>query len=292
MSQLHLYGPFVELKGDIIRINGPLTSQSEITNSARNLFMGNTSGAVITTGIRNTLFGSISGPLISAGSLNSFFGDFTGPLVTSGNGNCFFGQACAPVATTCSDCTVLGQNGGPTLTTGNGNVFIGRGAGTNVTTGAFNIIIGHNQGAPSNTTGCTFIGSSGNTTSCYLLGVSGVSQTGPTAAVTVNASGQLGITAPSRREDKENIVAMDKEANHQKLMAVLPRDYVYKNWDPQVLQHGVIIDEVVNSFPEIIGYHNGEARWVSLEQLIVPIIADLQLLWEKFDETHPVVMQQ
>lgn len=236
------------------------------------------------TGARNTGVGSTVGGAATTAANNTIVGAYAAPVLTTGTGNCIFGDGLAASLTTGSSNVLSGTAAGAVLSTGShnlilGNTFATNQAGQTLTTGSNNIIL---QGdvPTSSTSNAIVIGKGGSHSSCTIAGITGVNQTGPNVAVTVNGSGVLGVGAVSLREFKENITAINEEENHFKLMQVLPRNYTFKAWEEKILQHGVIIDEVKEVFPELIGQCNGQDFYVNYEQFIALLIADLQYAWK------------
>lgn len=234
-----------------------------------NVSIGPNTGNATSTASRNTLLGFGVGGALTSGGYNTLGGTSAGNQITTG------------VANVC-----LGSSAAPALTTGSNNfiVAVTGGTGTGIATGSGNISICSNPGADDSNT--TRIGQT--QTRCFVQGISGISQTGPNVACTVNSAGQIGIGAVSLREMKDDIVAIDQQENHVKMMQVKARNYTYKAWEEKVLQHGVIIDEIKPIYPELVGQSRGEDFYVNYEQFIALLIAEVQYLSGRLDRLENV----
>jgi hypothetical protein len=130
-------------------------------------------------GTDNTAVGSQT-LFANTGSNNTGIG--SGPLFSNGTGN---------------DNTAVGFEALISNTTGSRNIALGSGAGSALGTGGpgdDNIEIGNDGGGFD--AGTIRIGTQGTQGTCFIAGIAGVSESGPVAAVTINANGQLG-TAPA-----------------------------------------------------------------------------------------------
>jgi Chaperone of endosialidase len=142
-----------------------------------------------------------------------------------------------------------------TLATGSFNTGLGDGAGATVTSGGSNIIIGSTPGGRgeviSSASNVICIGLPGTNTSnrTYINNI--YSPVAIARAVFVNADGQLGTLASSRRY-KEEIKPMDKSS--EALLALKPVTFRYKkDVDPaRMLSFGLIAEEVAEISPDLI----------------------------------------
>lgn len=300
---------------------GQGTGATSIAGSVSNSVVGSYSGLAINTAQRVEIFGPDAGTLITNQTDVNLFGYRAGWKATASN-LVALGNQCFSVATGLNNCgtgiqtgskvttgaanTLYGNNNAVNLTTGSNNDIFGYAVAPNLTLGSNNLIFGNNQNgqnaaalvdgsnniilfsdaAGPSDSGKIIIGKPAVHSTCYISGITAVSQTGPNVAVTVNGSGQLGVGAVSLREFKEDITPINEEENHLKLMTVLPRNYTFKSWTDKVLQHGVIIDEIKEVFPELVGqvpdHETGGKKdfYVNYEQFIALLIADLQYAWK------------
>lgn len=195
--------------------NSDITSLSAITDGN-----GNTRLGLLAlnpgTGIQNTAVGK------SALAANTFSGTNTAVgynalAANTGSGgntavgasalaantgarNTAVGTSALTAMSTGNDNAALGRNVLSNLTGGSGNIAIGSGAGSSTTTGSNDIYIGNAGANESNT---IRIGTAGTQTQTFVAGISGASSTGG-VPVYVNASGQLGTTAPAATRFTDN----------------------------------------------------------------------------------------
>jgi hypothetical protein len=174
----------------------------------------NTTGDLNTAIGGQALFGNIAGSDNTANGYQALFSN------TTGTGNIAFGRG------------ALFDN-----TSGSYNIAVGAGAGRNLTTGNRNIDIGSKGVAGEANT--IRIGSLH--ARAFIAGISGVAVTGST--IVVNASGQLGVAASSKRF-KEAIKPMDKTS--EALFSLNPVAFRYnKEIDPErKRQFGLVAEEV------------------------------------------------
>jgi hypothetical protein len=130
-------------------------------------------------------------------------------------------------------------------TTGSGNVGLGVSAGFNLTSGNNNVAIANMGVAGESST--IRIGAAGFQTRAFVAGVSGVAVSG--AAVVVNGSGQLGVTASSQRF-KTAIKPMDKAS--EAILSLKPVTFHYKTDNTNTPQFGLIAEEVAQVNPDLI----------------------------------------
>ena len=199
------------------------------TTCRRNTANGSRALSHNTTGNVNTANGINALGANTIGTHNTATG--AGALVgnTTGDGNTAFGIG------------TLAAN-----TTGSFNIAVGYNAGGNLTTGRDNIDIGTLGVAGESNT--MRLGNAKQTTT-FITGISGVAVTG--APVMVNAAGQLGVAASSRRF-KEAIKPMDKAS--QAILALKPVSFHYKKeLDPDgIPQFGLVAEQVAKVNPALI----------------------------------------
>lgn len=213
---------------------------------------------VLTSGGGNICVGNAAGLRDTTGSFNVYLGNGAGVSNNTGNYNTFSGLSAGYSNIAGSDNTFSGMNSG-FYNNGSYNTFIGAYAGVNNTTGSSNIYIG-NPGCPN------WLCNGNNTIRIGTNGVGNYQQnqvyiepilaniTGLGDDVTISPTGQLGHVGSSRRF-KENILDMGDSSN--KLFQLRPVTFFYKpQYDngSQLLQYGLIAEEVANVYPEMVIY--------------------------------------
>src|SRR4029077_20919065 len=148
--------------------------------------------------------------------------------------------------TTGKNNTAMGNQALNKNTTGNSNIALGSGAGSALTTGSFNIDIGNEGVAGEQRT--IRIGNSSQTRT-LIAGISGVGVMG--AALVVNAGGQLGTTASSKRF-KDEVKPMDRAS--EAVLALKPVTFHYKKEiDPEgTSQFGLVAEDVLKVSPDLV----------------------------------------
>jgi hypothetical protein len=224
-----------------------------------------------TTGSDNTATGNYA-LITNTGSFNTATGSICMQSNTSGMDNTADGYGALQTVSTGSSNTAVGFIA-LQMATGSSNVAIGASAGQNVSAGSNNIHIS-NQGISSDNA-VVKIGTQGVQTSTFLAGISGVNISG--VPVLVSSSGQLGVASSSRRF-KQDIADMgDATAN---LMRLRPVTYRYKQPfedGSQPLQYGLIAEEVVQVYPELVAHSaDGKIETVKYQLLDSMLLNEMQ----------------
>ena len=239
--------------------NTALSYQSLYSNTtgSQNTALGATALLANTTGIANTAVGT---PVMNANTIgiyNTAIG--SGALYGNISGNYNAG---------------LGQNALYANTTGSYNIGVGPGAGSSITTGSYNIDIGNIAVAGDSAT--IRIGNASDQSKTFVAGITGVNVTGG-ATVVVNASGQLGVAASSRRY-KEDIQPMGSMS--ERLLKLRPVTFRYKQAEAsgeKPLQYGLIAEEVAEVFPELVVYNTaGQPETVAYQLLASLLLNELE----------------
>ena len=172
--------------------------------------------------------------------------------------------------------TALGASALSANTTGGSNLALGRLAGSSLTTGSNNIEIANNGVAGEART--TRIGTQGTQMKAFLSGVTGVSIPGPTQAVLVNSSGQLGTATSSSARLKQDIRPLAQTAGL--VLELHPVSYRYRPaYAPagNPLQYGLIAEQVKRVFPALVQYGpDRKPSGVYYQELPVLLLAQLQ----------------
>lgn len=214
-----------------------------------------------------------------SGSYNSAFGAFSmgGSSGTSGSYNAAIGFQSMYIITTGTRNVGLGAYALNNNTTGSSNIAIGYDAATNVAAGnGENIHIG-NLGVSSDS-GVIRIGTAGEQISFFVAGVRGVT-TGSNDAVPVliDSNGQLGTVNSSRRF-KEDI--QDMGDSTEGLMLLRPVTFRYQKPfadGSKPMQYGLIAEEVVEVYPELVAYSaDGQIETVKYQMLDSMLLNEVQ----------------
>jgi hypothetical protein len=175
---------------------------------------------------------------------------------------------CLRGETTGSENVAAGYGSLVNLTTGNNNIGVGVNAGKNVEAGSNNIEVGGAGSADESNT--IRIGTTQKATFIAGIGSTGVSG----SVVEVTAIGQLGAVLSSARY-KCNIHDIGDAS--ARLMRLRPVSFRYKN-DPFVrLQYGLIAEEVMRVYPELVTYGaDGKVQSVRYLELTALLLNQLQ----------------
>ena len=212
-------------------------------NGPGNTATGALALSVNTTGEANTATGVAALFINSTGIWNTAVG-WNALNVSNGNRNTATGYKALINNTTGDDNTAFGYLALGFSGTGSGNVALGSNAGSNVTTASNVISIGSNVAAAdvSNT--------------CFIGNIFGVNVGMDALPVFINASGQLGTTASSRRF-KTDIQQMDKSS--EAILSLKPVTFHYKSDRKNTSQFGLIAEEVAKVNPDLV-VHDKEGK--------------------------------
>ena len=242
--------------------------------------VGSTALSANSTGSNNTAFGQSTLASNTIGTANTAVGYAALLSASTANNNSAFGSQ-AMNGSTGANNTALGTQA-MLGATGNGNIAMGYQAGINLGNGGNNIEIG-NQGV-STDANLIRIGTSGTQTATYIAGISGTNVTGG-AAVVVNANGQLGVAASSKRY-KEEIQPMADATD--KLMKLEPVTFRYKENvanGNQDRQYGLIAEQVAAIYPELAVYgKDGQVETVQYQQLPAMLLNEIQKQHKTIDD--------
>jgi Chaperone of endosialidase len=233
-----------------------------------------------TNGGQNTAIGGFALWVNTIGSENTASGANALGSNSTGGGNTASGHCALCVNTTGGFNTAVGKSALETNSTGSFNIAIGNRAGVDLTTGNYNIAIGNpgvtgeantiriGDGVFSNVTGTPH-------TRAFIAGISGVNVAG--VNVLVNANGQLGVAASSRKV-KDNIADMGEASST--LMKLRPVTFHYKtdkNPTGRSLQYGLIAEEVAEIAPGLVARNaKGEIETVYYQHLAPMLLNEYQ----------------
>jgi hypothetical protein len=154
---------------------------------------------------------------------------------------------------------------------GANNIAVGIEAGTYLTTGSNNIMIG-NPGVTAEANAIQ-IGTEGVQTSTSIAGIfNGAVTEG--CSVVVASSGQLGCLKSSARYKRD---VQDMGSASEKLMKLRPVTFLYKTDRKNILQYGLIAEEVEKVFPEmVIRGADGRIETVAYQMLPPMLLNEVQ----------------
>lgn len=288
---------------------------SGITTGLQNTVIGANSGTGLSTGFYNTIVGQGSGNALTTGS--------TSPFVTGAVNNVIIGEGAA-TSLNAADNVVIGQGAATslntifsviigsgaatTITAGNSNVIIGAVAGpTNTATaGGSNVVIGSEAGQFINSNNNIVIGASagsavtngggaivigtglaGGNTGTFIGGL----VSGTADEVEWNpATGQLFYNTASSKRYKENI----KDIVHlsENIYKLRPVVFNYINDTAKQPAYGLISEEVVTIYPEIVGYdENGLANRVRYKYLPILMLNEQQKDHARIDQLEQQIVE-
>ena len=247
---------------------------SLLNNGIENVSVGFESQALNVGGSFNTSVGYRSLAACVAGT-NTAIGSSVLASCTSGLGNTAVGAFTLAFLTTSFSNTVIGSAAGNTITTETNNILLGAGADI-VASADYSICVSTYNTVPTDHT--TWIGfskqpggTSEPTEQCYIDGIVNA-QTVLTSPVNVQVgtNGLLGIVVSSIKY-KSNVADLN---GAERAYDLRPVEFTYKKDPNQVLQYGLIAEEVLEIIPELVVLKNGAPETVQYSRL-VPILLDL-----------------
>ncbi len=237
------------------------------TTGERNTASGDEALTSNTEGRSNTASGASALTSNTEGISNTAGGDGALFSNTTGRSNTASGVVALADNTTGSSNTAVGSRALRGNTTGSSNIALGFGAGRNLRAGDNNVYVG-NPGvtAESNT---IRIGTSIHT--AFIAGVQ--------------------LVPPSSRWFKQDIHDMDRASSD--LMQLRPVTFRYKKeYDSAEdrLQFGLIAEEVVEVYPELVVYDDtGKVKTVEYQKLPAMLLNELQKQHGKIQEQEAVI---
>jgi hypothetical protein len=202
------------------------------------------------TGNFNSAMGDIALFNNSTGSFNVAVGGLAAAANVTGNGNVAIGSS-ALTSSTGSQNTAIGNLAGSALVTGNRNIYVGH---PGVASESKVMRLGNGQ------------------TKAFIAGVAATPING--LFVRIAPNGQLGVQTSSARY-KRNIEPMGTSSDA--ISKLRPVTYVYKDDEQGTRQYGLIAEEVVTVYPELITRtESGEIQGVRYEELIPMLLNELQ----------------
>ena len=232
-----------------------------------------------TTACCNTAIGQNAMNANTTGTNNVALGNNALAANTTSSGNTALGAGALNAALGTQNVAV-GTGAQGTNTSPFNSIAIGWGAGLSVVGGNNNIHIG-NSGS-SGDSNIIKIGTAGTQTSAYMAGIWNNTPNVTNLLVCVDANGDLGTTGctatPSSRRFKEQISDMGDSSN--KLLQLRPVTFLYKpEYDDgsHTLQYGLIAEEVVKLYPEMVGFDkDGQPNSVKYQALTPMLLNEVQ----------------
>jgi len=247
-----------------------------VSNASFNTAVGASAAVSTSTGTANTVVGAQAFFANQTGTNNVAVGDSVLRTAVGSHTNVGLGHHAGINLSAGNSNVLLGGFAGVNLGVASGNVMIGTSAGQSLTNGTNNVYIASPGGASveSNT---IRIGNPSVQTAAFMAGISGVNVSGG-VGVFVNASGQLGTSASSRRF-KQDIAAIERARDV--VQGLRPVQFHYKpEFDDgsQVLQYGLIAEEVAEVDPTLVVTVDGEPQTVRYHFLPPLLVAEVQRL--------------
>lgn len=240
--------------------------------------------------------GNNAGSNLFAGATDcTFLGQNSGATISSANHNTAIGYFALSSSSNGDSCIALGASSLLSSSVGSGNISIGSSSLLYLTNGDKNIVIG--QGAANDYTydessniiiknaGVSFdlnvirIGNSTDNLYCYVAGIHGTTITGN--AVLIDGNGQLGDISSSLKF-KENITDIDATSNSA--ICLRPVSFNYKKEKEKTIHFGLIAEEAVLLFPELVIYKEEEIYSIKYYELYVLLLKEIQTLKNEIDE--------
>lgn len=227
----------------------------------------------------NTAVGGIALVSNTSGDANTAIGFLAMASNVSGSGNVAVGIETLYSNGTGDDNTALGSGALSLNSTGSRNVGIGVNAGGSLVTGNDNVYIAAN--GITNESGIIRIGTLNTHTQSYIQGIFGKSIASGGLSVEVDSTGKLG-TQVSSAQFKRNIKDMDIDSEN--IYNLRPVTFAYCDDATEATQYGLIAEEVVKAFPELIAYdQEGNPYSVRYQVLPVLLLNEVQKQQERLD---------
>lgn len=251
------------------------------TSGARNTAVGDSSLRANTIGVDNTAYGESALYTNTSGNFNVAIGNQALELNFEGDSNIGIGFQ-ALTANTASGNTAVGHRSLDSNTTGTKNTALGYQAGEAISTGLGNVFIGYDADSDSATGNNRIAIGNGaiSTVDSGLFFIKGLKDLSATAVHYNTSTGQLGPLTSSLKF-KDNVV--DIETDTTKLYNLQPRSYTLKSNGKR--EFGLIAEEVVQQFPEIVPLDNmGQPYSVDYARIVVLLISELKKLRQEVND--------
>jgi trimeric autotransporter adhesin len=225
------------------------------------------------TGSNSTAVGFSALNVSTSGSENTAVGYQAADALTTGSRNTAFGHNALGAAIATTESVAIGY-GALLVSTGDKNTALGYNAGSTATTGSNNIYIGNAAAAISAGESNNIVIGNGTSATAYLFGVYNVA--GTNNIVYVNSAGKLTAPTSSRRYKKDIITVSEDVAQKMMLLDIVTFKYI--NDETNEIQYGVVAEDVINVFPELILYNQqGQIDSVQYMKLLPLLIKKVQM---------------
>ncbi|MBI3796749.1 MAG: tail fiber domain-containing protein [Deltaproteobacteria bacterium] len=237
------------------------------TKGSSNTGIGQSALFSNTVGTSNSALGAFALQSNTQGTGNTAFGTFTLNSST-GNNNTGIGSDVLLNNTTGHSNTALGAGALHNITTSSNNIALGSEAGVALTSGNKNIYLGHRGRASESKT--MRLGS--GQTRTFISGIEGTPLSG--SMVLIDSKGQLGVPVSSARY-KQAIHGMGERSRG--VLKLRPVTFRYKQDASARRQYGLIAEEVVKVYPELVTRGaDGQVESVQYHELIPMLLNELQ----------------
>lgn len=271
-ATITLTGATSNLAGASVRFTGSGSTVSLALSNNNNIFLGTSAGSGTFTGSANAGIGNNCFAAVGAASDNASCGASTLRSLTTGSSNCAMGSGCF-------------QN----LLTGNFNIGIGLVAGQAYNAAeSSNIVINPYTTASAGESNVLRIGAGTGTGTCQInkaivSGIYGITTaSATTSTVLVSDGNQLGTIASSARFKKD---INDMGDVSEKIMKMRPVTFHYKAHKDNVLQYGLIAEEVMEIMPEIVNLDDeGKPFTVRYHDLPCMMLNEMQKMMRRIEE--------
>jgi hypothetical protein len=262
------------------------TTQTDATAIGYQALRDNTTGNGNTAIGVNALVNSTTGGENTASGMSALNANTTGTYNTA-TGDQAMGNSSEDGEgsyNTAEGASALFQN-----TTGNNNIAVGFEAGENLTTGSNNIDIGNEGLAGESNT--IRIGTQGTQTATYIAGINGPSPFYGLPVVVNPETGRLAVFGFSSARYKRDI--RDMGAASDGLLKLRPVSFRYKQDPEGALQYGLIAEEVVRVYPELVTHSDdGKVEGVRYELLPALLLNEVQKQAREKDAQIAALRQQ
>ena len=264
----------------IINLSNPTSNQEAATKNYvdnvlnwPNLFISTNAGNTSLAGFCNMGLGTIAFRNLTSGTANPIIDYAAGSNINAGQNNVGIGYNWLALCTTGTNNNVFGVNSLAKILTGNNNIIIGSSSGNNyVGDESNNIILGNLNAGTLGYSSTIRIGTP-STTRAFISGIyyntsaSGVS-------VYISSNSQSGTITSSIRF-KDNIV----DTRNYDISKFRVENFNYID-DPDNIQFGLIAEEVVDIYPELIAHGDNNlpytVRYIDLISILLQKVQQLE----------------
>jgi hypothetical protein len=270
----------------VLEVNGTPYAGAFLQNTFLGLDSGNTAGNL--GGNYNTAVGHETLPALTIGNYNTCMGRQAGQGIVSGSENTFIGFINSQISTGSGN-TCIGSQSSSSVS-GNWNTVIGANIGVYNAAESSNVLLQHPGVLGESNT--MHLGSTGSgdrqVNKTFIAGVYGVTTTSAvTSAVLISDGEQLGTIASSIRFKKD---VADMGESSSAMMKLRPVTFKYKAHTDDVVQFGLIAEEVQEIMPGIVNLdQEGNPFTVRYHDIVPMLLNELQKLAARVAELEAKV---